>query len=512
MLKIVFIDDDESIVEGLKYILDWNSLDIEIAGVAYSGQEGLELIDRTSPHLVVTDIRMPQLDGLSMLAALNHKNVKTIILSGYDDFHYAQSAIEKGAFAYLLKPLKKAELLEKIQSAITLIKEELAADQSTKHLTLLAKEKYLLDLLTHTQAFANSTSHHHLLALQPHSKYYEILILEPQEHLLETTSQAFEDLNHYVTQKNNDLLAPYTNNLLVVFIQGTSTSHLKTKREELLDYMDCLFTTPISIGVSSSFTDLNQIHLFFEEAQHALDETFQSVSHFVQFNSDEAAASLKSIDTRPYIESIISQVKDLNLTGTYGHIEKLFNYLIGQKCSSNQIYTETISLLVYLKNLAYSYNLQDNIFSNYEIYRVTYLRKNYKTAPELKTWLTDCISDLINQIKTSSSSTELLIEQIKQYVVDQNGLTSREAVASHFHMNASYLSRLFKQQSDMSFIDYVTQVKLDKAKRLLSNSSLQIQEISDQLGYTNAQYFSTVFEKHIGITPTKYRKNLKSKS
>lgn len=118
MYKVVIVDDEPIIAEGLKRTVDWNRFGCEVAGIAYSGKEGLELIERTNPDILFSDIRMPDLDGLSMIAALKsqHSNLEITILTGFRDFEYAQKAITLGVKRFLLKPSKMDEINEAVQT------------------------------------------------------------------------------------------------------------------------------------------------------------------------------------------------------------------------------------------------------------------------------------------------------------------------------------------------------------------------------------------------------------
>ncbi|PHV69260.1 hypothetical protein CS063_16760 [Sporanaerobium hydrogeniformans] len=517
MLKIVFIDDDESIVEGLNFILDWQALGIEVAGCAYSGKEGYDLILKEKPHLLITDIRMPQLDGLSMLDALKKHvpDMKIIILSGYDDFEYAQGAIEKGAFSYLLKPLRKNQLLEKIEAATKLIRENLSHAERQETLTLLAKEKYLLDLLKGTEKIHTKEDiNTHLFPLSSVREFYEVMLIDCQEMppSISPSLSLSTSLTPYLEKEGMEPLIPYESNKFIILLRGSCGSHLKQKRHKLIDFLNLNIGDFLAIGVSSISDNICLLNTLFEQALYALNETFYSSDNIVVFDKSTAPSYSEVIDARPYMEAILNHVKELNEPAATLQINGFFNYLVTQKkCPSNQIYIETISLLVYLKNLAYSFNLKESSFFSYDIYRVTYLRKHYKNYHELKSWVLTCTLELIHQLKaTKTTSTDFLIEQIKAYVQEQNGLITREQTAQHFHIHASYLSRIFKQVTGISFIDYVTLVKLDRGKLLLLNSTLQIQEIAEELGYNNAQYFSTVFEKYVGLSPTRFRKQTKS--
>lgn len=520
MYKIVFIDDNKAIIDGLKYIIDWKALDIEICGKAYDGLEGIKIINKIQPDLLITDIRMPGLDGLEMIESIltKHPSLKIIILSGFDDFSYAQKAIEIGVAAYILKPIKKQLLHDKLLEILSEIKDEefefQEKEQLVSKISLLseiAREKYFIDLLNNRIPISSRKSIDcSVLGLQEWPHFYCLLLIE---HDFKKSFNYHNYFKSILTSLHNDInddtsatAVSILDNQVLFFIYGPALSYIEQYREKLLNNLNLHSKFSYYAGISLTHHDVNELSLTYKEAQEALEEVF--TNHGTKFYQElTTKTNNKDIDTKPIIEEIINSIKKMNQEKSYINLDQFFKYLTQQNCRTTQFYTESINLFLALKQLVYTYQISHDLETNSNYLNITYLQHNFRTLSALKSTFKKIIQEIIEAIKsTPLSSSELLVEEIIHYLKEHYVDETRESIANHFHITPTYLSKIFKSVTEMNFVDYLTQLKIEQAKAKLLNSTYQIQEISEQLGYANAHYFTKVFKKNTGMTPSKYRK------
>lgn len=534
MLKVVLIDDEETIIEGLKVLIDWNALGFEIAGEAYDGEEGLELVKKVMPDIIITDIRMPVLSGLDMIGLVKEflPLTKIMILSGYSDFDYARQAIEKGASSYLLKPVSREELVEKITRA----KEEIcqAKDKVQKerknavnlyNMQGAAKEKYLKDMVEGRISLQNEMeriwnmfefgySPENLCAVLFELDGYEAKGFEEQgdEKLLKfAVDNIVEEL---VLKIDAGVFFSYGEERSVLIVCTKNHTAMKEKvmdivREIKETVFDFLKIT-LSVGIGSVCANVNGLFQSFREASYALEKKFlygKNITLHIQDVMDKNGdIAFKPI---PLQRELVQQVEACDREGAAKLLDKLFHYMIREsKNSPVQVYAECVNILALLRQSAASgaVNLTELFKENY--FSIDYF-KSFKTYPELQNWMKSLIFSLVDgMVQHSVSHSEQLIEKIKKYIENNYVDATRESVACKFFINPSYLSQIFKQSTGCSFTDYLTWVRMEKAKKILLGTDLKIQDIAEKLGYSSSQYFTKVFEKYAGTTPLEYKKNV----
>lgn len=349
MIKLVIVDDEKMIREGLANTIPWSDLGVEVVGTAGNGQAALEIIKYKKPHIVLTDIRMPKMDGLQLLKTISEEypKIKVVMLSGYDEFSYAQQAIKYGATDYILKPVNAEELQK------------------------------LVKKLTQTYA-----------------------------------EEVFEDLSYIKAKKNIEA--------------------------ELGQYITAIRSGNRDIALSS----LNKIS----------DKLTEQASGDDQFH-------------KLYLDITSSVLNALDEDGVK-HADKLREE--------------------YLKSFI-------DLF-------------NSASGDELMQWLysfTDNISAYIKENKgdTYSNVIKKAMEYIEQHY---NEDLSAQKVAEAVYLSPNYFSHIFKKIRKESFTDYLNKIRVEKAKVLLSNNLYKVYEVSDMVGYSDYKYFSSVFKKIVGVSPTQY--------
>ena len=526
VLKVVLADDEDIIREGIFHSIQWGEMGFEVVGQADDGEQAIELVEKTMPDVIITDIRMPFINGLEFIERIkdiykdNYKNIHIIILTGHDEFQYAQKAIKLGVYDYVLKPLEPKylmELLLKIKSNYmnraekesentTLMKTQLIRDiiyERIKDMELMNK----LDKIS--VEFNNSFSI--IIMHIDNCRGLEV----PQgcnEKLLE---RKIYDLIGNMQQKNTEILTFFEKSVYeyVICVNHKHKRVLETKiieisngiREEIKNSLG--YTTSIAIG--RIVENIGLIPNSYKQACEALMHKFiLGTNQNIYFDRIEVAkkGQLKELN---YSDSELIYALKLADKGLIK--EKLHELLKGiqNSRSNSQIYMYAITGNVYIQALKV---LKESFVSENQAIDESLLIYNQiissdtieKTISKLLSLLLK-IADHININRQGKF--DQVVEKAKTYISNNysDHDCSLEVVARFVNVSPSYFSAIFKQQVGENFIDYLTHVRIEKAKELLSLSAFKSYEISYMVGYNNPTYFSTAFKKYVGVSPTEYR-------
>ncbi|MFC2946823.1 response regulator transcription factor [Virgibacillus sediminis] len=473
MLRLMIIEDELWMRRGLEKILDWNQLNIQLVSSARSGQEALELMEESAPDIIITDIKMPKIDGFGMLNKISEvleQLPKIIIISGYDDFNYAKKAIRHGVVDYMLKPVDPEELKETIIRSKDLIRRE---EEESQKLTNLELKNAVHEILAFHSNYSNSES-------LPSPFYFHVIFSsEPLHESLEKINNKkmyYVSLvigGHYLTMMGfiqKDALSSYRENHLA-----------KIQKHQ-------------AVGVSDMKSNINDNFLVaYKEAEQAFQATYYQNMEY--HNVRELTTILSREEETNILTSLqkgdkrtVDRVID-NLLKKHEQLEQkciiLFQLylLLSRYLTPEQISSSNQSMFFY--KLRYVYTLED-------------LNDVYSTAVD------PLIKKLIQNFKPSKTS---YIVKAKEYIGAHynEAALSLDRVAAHLNLSPAYLSFIFKKETGMNFTSHVTRRRVEVAKEYLINSQSPIYEISDKVGYNDTKYFLRVFKKETGFTPNRYR-------
>lgn len=519
-METVFIaDDEQNIREGLKCIVDWKALDFEICGEASNGEDTLQAILKQNPSLVLLDIRMPKLYGTDIIRIAREKGYKGkfIILSGYSDFTYAQTAIRYGVDFYLTKPIDEDELqqaLEKIRDILYMERSKSDNINLYKH---KAKNVILHEIVTGTYESSETTalSVEELEEMNLTADVYQVVIYEkfslnPGDisynfaDLLKITNKGNHTFEHFEEEGNEVILLKGSFALLK--FQGF-LDHYEKNPPQKRSPLDTLF-----LAYGRPVTNLDEIYLSYEEAstlckrrffcmqgQHTLgyeelpdvkrrtleinneklEECSNTLSDYLlTFNRKKVAETLFNLEEYLYnVKNDISSVK-LFLTDLYLRIKEKLNH----------IYSNA--------NIPFPTNSEciDKIDSCNYLY-------------EIILFISEQSEMVMNA--TGNPSRDTVLDDILYYIDHnyQNNI-KLESIAPLFGYNSAYLGKIFNKAIGESFNSYVDHKRIEQSKELLSENHLKVYEIAEQVGYKNVDYFHKKFKRYMGISPAEYCKNI----
>lgn len=486
MKNILIVDDEHSIRQGLIENFDWHKLGYHIIGEASDGEQALKIIKETHPDIVLTDIMMPKMTGIELTKYLTsmYPDIVVIILSNYSDFSYVKNALVNGAKDYLLKATISEALLAESLSKIT-VKQQ----HQTEYFSLdrLIKKALLQQLNIQEQQFITT----HL----PYPNSFLIV-----SDLLNLTTQEQESIEKQLNSLLPDsYIISEQIRLHQIFIINTSDT-----KEALLDKINSM-TIPNFFGcLSDSLVSMTNLKIIIEQLALKLPVRFNlSTVNLITEEQAIQAQSLPAFDMT-YFQGLLAERNELQaLNYIRLHIDAIKPLILEEMSVKNQFIGIFYQLYTYFGN-------------NYPVFVDVNLEKS-KLLSDLTTPLT--FIDLLKRIESKITFFEHYVTeqqanqdtQFKNQLIDyvtehlSDKLTLKQ-VAEFFHFNYSYFSSYFSRLFDTTFVDFITQVRLEKAKKLLEQNELNISEIAELTGFSDVNYFSKVFKKHIGTSPTSYRR------
>lgn len=517
MYKVIIADDEDLIRESLRKYIDWESMGFTVVGTASDGKKAFELANELQPHVVLTDIKMPHSSGIQLMGKLkrNGMNAKIVVLSGYDEFEYAQAAIEVGAVGYLLKPIKFDKLKEvmlKIKRDYDLsIHEQIKQNQAS----VLLRGQFLKKLV-HGAFGAGEDLHEQAgnLGIRLGWRQFSIFMLtldvqgegvqryKPEEiHLLLNES---EQVCNRFGQSYGFPMGDQSVGLLIGG-ESYSDAELKQTAEELKRKLENLLKTTVTLSLSGICRDLRQIPQAFQTVRELLDRKF-FVGRHTLLSADNAHQQSHDMENNPKslnADRLAVLVQSMDLDAVEDFIEAHFSNLTTKDAVYDLFYQFMHFAEKYMdkSDLQLSAFFDRSLLNNRNVSRKETLAEVIADVKRLFASMIDSLDE--NRHKQGNRLIDGIIKIVREHYTEDISLDS---VAEQMYIHPIYLSRIFKKETGKNFIDYVTEQRVMHAKQLLKNISLRTYEISEMVGYKNARHFSKVFKNLTGNTPKEYRK------
>ena len=397
MWKLLIADDEPKIRRGLRKIVDWNSHDVHVIGDAEDGEVALDLIERLEPDIILLDINMPFLNGLNLLEKMNNLNMNfiIIIISGYDEFSYAQKALEYNVFDYVLKPVSRENI-----------------------------EKIVIKALN------------------------KLKIIEEKN-----------NYGKWVTKQLNENMEQLKINFFLEWFENKINEEEVTKQ---LKYFNIKFEKKLGIMIIKIIDKLN-LDLKNNKWNDKLIE--YAIGNMIKDIFKETETIVVFSDSRKNIIVLIDNIDIERLSKINVEIEEAinnylkFNVIIEQRNITNgilQVKQDYLKLIEIIK-------IKNN-FSPMVLYTINYIQANY-----------------YNNLNINHISEKL-------------------------EVTSSYLSKILKKETGLSFIDFLTNTRIEKATQIMKDQSVKIYDVAELVGYSNQHYFCRAFKKIMGVSPTEYKR------
>ena len=543
MLKIFLAEDEVIVRETIKRMIPWEELGFELVGEAADGEMALPLLIRQKPDLLITDIKMPFMDGLTLakLAKKELPELKIVILSGYDDFNYAKQAINIGVEDYLLKPITKNALIERLSEIRSRYEHE------------KTQKEYYEKFQREMQAYEKNSSRDFFEALVRGSmdmmevykkaeklgvdivaEAYNILIFTmnseedfsgQKEGYSEWEAESLEMLEEFFSGHPSAML--FRSNIFSygVLLKGQKES-IKEITKECVGKIQGILKRKESkrewfLAVGQPVERLSQIKKSYHTASRAFSQRYLYVENILYYDEMEMMehrsgqadtndnAYLKKVDVNALNPAILQKFLSNGIQEETENFVKDYFYAIGQEPMESLVFSNYVILNVRFSVITFLKGLGCDTEGMEPENTEEILAESGKNIESAIAYAEKMVSQAItirdqNSGNKNRSILKTAVDFIESHYMEEE--ISLNTVANVANVSANHFSALFSQNMGQTFIEYLTSLRMNKAKELLRCTGMRSSEIAGEIGYKDAHYFSYLFKKTQGMTPSDYRK------
>ena len=526
--KMCVLDDIASVIQGISYGIPWHDYGVEIVGTALDGVEGLAIIQEHRPEIILTDIRMPLMDGLVLTQKVLEimPSSKVILLSGYTEFTYAQQAIRLGAFDFVAKPFSLDDIVGVVLKAAGELKDEQSnhkriyeMEARVRESMPLLRQEYFNLLLRYSSNEESAREKWDFLDIQMRREGFIVMLVEidrfsqtiqtlPIEEV-ELTRFALQNiLEETISAHTQGVVFRESINRLVVICNSTQNVESDNLADICRKHCAKYSRYTVSIGVSREMKLISEIYMGYQQAVTALSYNFYTGGNGV-FSYGDLCQSDQHVRTySPDQEKeLLFAVRSSNQDAVLAVLQQ-----IRLNCAQMQPLPDPQYFIKMYEELSYMIlRVLEEKLSNSELKKLQAgleeLRKAERISlAELQNSLEQlCLKGCILQDKYRSTEAEKVIYKAIQYI--KSNLHTELSVnecAKQVHLSSSYFSNLFKKVTGHTFLQFVTNERMEQAKLMLL-AGQQVQEVASKLGYEDRRYFSDVFKKNLGMTPSEFK-------
>lgn len=501
MKKVMLVEDEDWILMGLKNILDWEELGFLIVHTAHNGQEALDMWAEVPVDIVVTDVNMPLMDGLTLLKRLREMDgrVQFIILTGYDEFEYARTALRLGVEEYILKPINEEDL----QEALVKAGEKLDAMDGEKFAHIkerTALTRFLEGKEAMSEAGEFMAPVFELLEKAPSVcvlMTFDMDSLPPQ-----SVAAAFTWLSR---GKDGIVVFPVKDDSLLVFFSCPDPGKEVVRQmvAELQEILEERFGLLTFAGISPCFTVREEVPAAYEAARKL--QKYRLVEGFGGFVDRDRILGRETMDIAVDDNFLSRLILKKDKAGTLRYLDDLFINNVKAETNADAIYQMAVKVVMLLQQMKQEYHLTDSegLLELSELVSRIWQAGNLGA---LKAVLARETADMIDCLHTADSQYTPVIRQILADVErDYKGDMNLKTLAHKYHMNTSYLGQVFQKEVGLSFSQYLTNKKNSRAKELILTTNRKISEVAEEVGYPDTSYFYRKFKQTYGVSPTTLR-------
>ncbi|WP_339221521.1 response regulator [Paenibacillus sp. FSL W7-1332] len=543
MFQVLLVDDEPLVRHDLRTLLDWNEHGFELCGQAHNGLMALAMIEQSPPHIAIIDVNMPEMNGVELNRAIQERFpfIQTIMLSSYDDYDYVRECLKNGSIDYLLKHrLDGAALVALLNKAVLEIRQEDRLEERITHEAVAERLNpalirdyivYLVsgrkDATTEIKAFSQKNS------LYTHALSYAAAAVQIVPFLLLTESYSDVQTNRLVQQAVDmmqqslgdiqERTAAYVEDgrFVVVFAFKERSEHaikneIAGRMRKLQHALELFLNLKCMVSVGHVCTSLSQLGSSYSSAERVLDASTMepSGSNAVSRMPGRAGGLAGGNDQRVSLtieehKQLLLSIERLDIDDVHGLISSIFASIRHLPVHSHTIQM-IVSELMLTGDKAWKTwmpsadAVKEKLPSRSELGRIG-------SVGELVQWLQSYYAGLLGLLKQHRAAGPYSrhVTQAVHFILERYpGYVTLELAAGAIGLNSSYLSRIFKEETQRTFSEYLNQVRIDAGRKLLESGKYSIKEISNQVGFTTHNYFFKVFKEITGVTPQEYLNRL----
>ncbi|MGL4798421.1 MAG: response regulator [Cellulosilyticaceae bacterium] len=518
MYKIALIDDEMIVREGMKELIPWQELGLELIGTAEDGVAGYKLIEEKKPDIVLLDINMPKCDGIELAKRVKevYAHIKIVFISGYDEFDYARQAVRIGVEDYILKPITKVEIKKLLSKMVRQLDNEKAEQKKS---LVLVQQQIMQELLMNQIQPNMIEKKCKKVNIPCQCPAYGVFFVDPDERLdggekttsITLTSFVVQNIVREILEHKKWGIAFEVEGVTGVFYTSQATEWIR-QQEEYDQHMHVIQKTiqqsvgiQVSIGVGNLVTNIQDVYQSYEEAKSVLKSRFLKGTGQVIYYQDTAYQKADVQCLLEWEERILDALVDRET-----FCRAIQN--IGIEMKREKVVVEDIQqiwghiLYGVVKKL--SEQNKQIILEVSGGLDMTKEIQQCKTFGQMQQFIIDLYDEYRASIAEDINATQSYVDSIKSFIKENytDPELSVKHICDHIHISASYVGQIFKKEIGKTFIQYVTAFRIEKAKELLTYTNLKTYEITEKVGYVDAHYFSVIFKKYTHVTPSEYRK------
>ena len=539
MYKLLIVEDERSTREGLRDCVNWDSYNIAVVGEAANGQEALSFLLENPVDIVLTDVVMPLMDGIELVRQIRERNIdtKVVFVSGYWDMAYLKSAFKLDAIDYILKPVKLSELEKVIQKITDICRREMEEkikvqkmrDKLEASMPLL-REKFVAELLTGTFQKKDAIEQRILFLDIPFAAdgYYTVITLQASQNVETNIAEKIEEyeIRRMIikdviestlleTCYNSFCLTMNGNDTRIIVILHSRHSILYDEIISIAQRMQrnihAFLDIPISIGIGEEVQNIEFLKISYNKSLRALEqEYFLGEGQIIHYKDIDFRSDVLDYFLHYYtLEKLLNAVRLGNKREVKSIVNQIFKDI--ESCSGmniDHIQTICFEIIVLIeKFLLKSYNISLNIGQKKSLWNKILKLKTLKHTEE---WLASQLCKLAQQVADiQNKRSKGIIGEIKKFIEEHYSENiTVQTLAEEFYLTPNYISMLFKKETGENFKDYLTKIRIDKAKALIQDPLFKLYQVAESVGYKDPDYFTKVFKKYTGVTPSEYRERL----
>ena len=531
MLKVFLVEDEYVVREGIKNNVDWNAHGYDFCGEASDGELAYSMIQKLKPDIVITDIRMPFMDGLTLSRLIKKEMpwVEIIVLTGYEEFEYAKEAIKIGIAQYLSKPINGEELLKEVDALAVKIeekrKEQEIREQYMREMeenTRKERKELFQHLVTGSKSVAELLEYASKLHIDISSAWYNIVLIK-----IQSMNHAHDEYSNSLVQIEGELreleerseILSFDRNLegKALIFKADSEEGLRESQTVYLDNMKKLLDKYGHVryfgGIGQPVNRLRELPDSFERASHAFAHQYLVSGSLILDSADmeqgicleKEEFDIGNVDSKHLDRTLIRDFLKVGEKEEAVYFVEEFFKGLGAGAMKSGVFRQYITMDTYfcvvdfLEGLQFPREVVEPLDVNTGIFQSEEAARNYmiriiEKALELRE-------------ETASNHYGDVVREVMDYIeknyADED--LSLNLLASHVNFSPNHLSMIFSQQTGQTFIKYLTDYRMNKAKELLRCTGKKSSVVSMEVGYKDPHYFSYLFKKTQGMTPTQFR-------
>ena len=526
MYKIMLADDEGIVIDSLKFIIEKEFGDICTVEYAKTGRSVIELAESFRPDIAIMDIQMPGINGIDAMKEIRQTNTNTvfIVMSAYDKFDYAKEAIKLGVLEYITKPMEKTKIVAALQKAMEMIDRE----KEKRSNELLVKEKLetvvpiiesglIYNILLQEHFVEDIENYKSILGINQKYAYMIAVVCGDEQdgnHMTNAVGSGVKMQKHYQEVRESlkecfqGIVGTVLANKLAVLVPYERDTMDYNERIELIEKareltrrmrkrIDISFR--IGIGGAKEFHDMSESY---SEALNALVATTGSVAHV-----DDLPIRCEYAGDYPIKleKKLFAEIEEGEMNNAVASARSFFEWMEESHSNIMDIRLKILEFALWAEHIAYekggmTYQLNS---------RADYLPQIMEMSDltQLRKWFVDKVMQACQNILSKrTEKSNSIIGMAKDYIrSNYNKDISLDDVSRAVNISPYYFSKIFKENTGENFIEYLTNIRIDKAKELLGTTEYSMKEICSMVGYSDPNYFSRSFKKNVGVTPTEYK-------